>query len=415
LGICTKLGNCPFNWVDSLPDIFKTTALTIPEQEKTSTKFKFKPQLSGLRFCAVLFVVVYHFSFFLIGLKNWHYDLGSFIVFFFVLSSYLITRILLDAKRKAIGKGMPVWKVAVAFLTRRTLRIFPAYYLYLLILWLFPLEGHDLRQHPAYYFGYIYNVWIFITDSWGPYAVHLWTLAVEEQFYIIWPWIILFIPTKYLSRIFILMAASAVAFRIIFLTISPLKPVFPVLVLMPACIDSFAAGALLAYLHYTGKENNQWLKWVSFIAIPVWLLLILTNHHRIFIGLDRVFISLFAVTIIDIANRGYTGIAKIFLENRLVQYLSKISYGIYLYHLIATLFFWRIFEIAQHALVGSGYDLSSAGKIFASPYISFWIYFILAVGCATFSWYCVEQPFNNLKKLFDYVMPRKAKSLKPKA
>jgi peptidoglycan/LPS O-acetylase OafA/YrhL len=415
LGICTKLGNCPFNWVDSLPDIFKTTALTIPEQEKTSTKFKFKPQLSGLRFCAVLFVVVYHFSFFLIGLKNWHYDLGSFIVFFFVLSSYLITRILLDAKRKAIGKGMPVWKVAVAFLTRRTLRIFPAYYLYLLILWLFPLEGHDLRQHPAYYFGYIYNVWIFITDSWGPYAVHLWTLAVEEQFYIIWPWIILFIPTKYLSRIFILMAASAVAFRIIFLTISPLKPVFPVLVLMPACIDSFAAGALLAYLHYTGKENNQWLKWVSFIAIPVWLLLILTNHHRIFIGLDRVFISLFAVTIIDIANRGYTGIAKIFLENRLVQYLSKISYGIYLYHLIATLFFWRIFEIAQHALIGSGYDLSSAGKIFASPYISFWIYFILAVGCATFSWYCVEQPFNNLKKLFDYVMPRKAKSLKPKA
>lgn len=389
--------------------------MTIPEQEKTSTKFKFKPQLSGLRFCAVLFVVVYHFSFFLIGLKNWHYDLGSFIVFFFVLSSYLITRILLDAKRKAIGKGMPVWKVAVAFLTRRTLRIFPAYYLYLLVLWLFPSEGYDLRQHPAYYFGYIYNVWIFITNSWGPYAVHLWTLAVEEQFYIIWPWIILFIPTKHLSKVFMMMATSAVAFRIIFLTVSPMQPVFPMLVLMPACIDSFAAGALLAYLHYIGKENNRWLKWASFIAIPVWLLLILTNHHRIFIGLDRIFISLFSVTIIDIANRGYTGIAKMFLENRLVQYLSKISYGIYLYHLIATLFFWRIFAIVQHALIGSGYDLSAAGKIFASPYISFWIYFILAIGCATFSWYCVEQPFNNLKKLFDYVMPRKAKSLKPKA
>lgn len=389
--------------------------MTISEQEKPVTKFKFKPQLSGLRFCAVLFVVVYHFSVFLIGLKSWHYDLGSFIVFFFVLSSYLITRILIDAKRKAIGKGMPVWKVAVAFLTRRTLRIFPACYLYLLILWLFPLEGYDLRQHPGYYFGYIYNVWIFITSSWGPYAVHLWTLAVEEQFYIIWPWIILFIPTKHLFKVFLLMAVSAVAFRIIFITVYPYQPVFPMLVLMPSCIDSFAAGALLAYLHYTGRENNQWLKWASFIAIPVWILLILTNHHRSFIGLDRVFISLFAVTVIDIANRGYTGIAKLFLENRVVQYLSKISYGIYLYHLIATLFFWKLFEIAQHALIGSGYDLSSAGKIFASPYISFWIYFILAIGCATISWYCVEQPFNNLKKLFNYVMPRKAKSSKHKA
>ena len=187
------------------------------------------------------------------------------------------------------------------------------------------------------------------------------------------------------------------------------------LVLMPACIDSFAAGALLAYLHYTGKENNHWLKWASFIAIPVWVLLILTNHHRSFIGLDRVFISLFAVTVIDIANRGYTGIAKIFLENRLVQYLSKISYGIYLYHLIATLFFWKIFEIAQNILIRNGYDLSAVGKVFSSPYISFWIYFILAIGCATISWYCIEQPFNNLKKLFDYVIPRKAKSLKPKA
>jgi peptidoglycan/LPS O-acetylase OafA/YrhL len=389
--------------------------LTISEQEKPVTKFKFKPQLSGLRFCAVLFVVVYHFSVFLIGLKSWHYDLGSFIVFFFVLSSYLITRILLDAKRKAIGKGMPVWKVAVAFLTRRTLRIFPACYLYLLILWLFPLEGLDLRQHPGVYFGYIYNIWIFITNTWGPYAVHLWTLAVEEQFYILWPWIILFIRTKYLFKVFLLMAVSAVAFRMIFLTVSPYQPVFPMLVLMPACIDSFAAGALLAYLHYSGRENNQWLKWASLIAIPVWILLIITNHHRSFIGLDRIFISLFAVTIIDIANRGYTGIAKLFLENRLVQYLSKISYGIYLYHLIATLFFWKLFEISQHALVGIGYDLSSAGKIFASPYVSFWIYFVLAIGCATISWYCIEQPFNNLKKLFDYVMPKKAKSSKHKA
>lgn len=382
--------------------------MSIAEVEKPFTKFTFKPQLSGLRFCAVLFVVVYHFSIFLIGLKSWHYDLGSFIVFFFVLSSYLVTRILLDAKRKAFGKGMPVWKVAVAFLTRRTLRIFPAYYLYLVILWIFPLEGADLRQHPVFYFAYIYNVWIFITSNWGPYAVHLWTLAVEEQFYIIWPWIILLIPTRHLFKVFGLMVIAAIAFRVIFLTVSPGQPVFPMLVLMPACLDSFGAGALLAYLHYSGRENNRWLKWVSFIAIPIWLLLILTSHYRSLVGLDRLFISLYTVTVIDTANRGYTGFIKKFLENRVVQYLSKISYGIYLYHLIATLFFWKIFDAVQRYLVPRGFDLSGAGKVLSSPFISFWIYFLLAIGCASVSWYFVEQPFNNLKKLFDYVRKPKA-------
>jgi peptidoglycan/LPS O-acetylase OafA/YrhL len=63
--------------------------------------------------------------------------------------------------------------------------------------------------------------------------------------------------------------------------------------------------------------------------------------------------------------------------------------------------------VVQRSLSARGYDLSLAGKWLASPYISFWIYFILAVLCATISWYGVEQPFNNLKKLFDYVMPKK--------
>ena len=384
-------------------------------------KFKFKPQLSGLRFCAVLFVVVYHFSFFLMNLKTWHYDLGSFIIFFFVLSSYLITRILLDAKQKALDRAMPVWKVAVAFLTRRTLRIFPAYYLYLFILLLFPLESLDLRQHPGYYFGYLYNIRIFLTHDWGPYAVHLWTLAVEEQFYIIWPWIILFIPTRHLVKVFAVMVFGGILFRMAMMTFYPALPVFPMLVLMPACMDCFAAGALLAYLHYKGRENNQWIKWGALIALPVWILLIFTNHRRTFIGFDRVFISFFTILVIDVANRGYTGITKKFLENGIVQYLSKISYGIYLYHLIATLFFWKMFDQVQRSLSEWGYDLSSAGKWLASPYISFWIYFILAVLCATISWYCVEQPFNNLKKLFDYVMPKKretdshaAKEISPK-
>ncbi len=358
----------------------------------------------------MFFVVVYHFSVFLTGLKEWRYDLGSLIVYFFVLSSYLITRILLDAKSKADQSGTAYWKVALAFLSRRTLRIFPAYYLYLLILMLFVVEGSDVRAHAGVYFAYLYNVRIFITHSWQPYTVHLWTLAVEEQFYIIWPWIILFVPAKILPRVLVLLIVGGVGFRVAMLTFAPQVPQFPMLVLAPACVDAFAAGALLAVFHNLGKENNQWLKWASILAIPFWILLIVTNHRRSFLGLDRVFIELFAVTVIDIANRGYRGWLGKFIESRIVQYLSKISYGIYLYHLIATLFFWNFFDVLQRTLNARGYNLASTAKFLASPYISFWIYFGVAVGCATISWFLIEKPFNRLKKLFQYVQSPKKKN-----
>lgn len=385
----------------------------VMEQERPKARFKFKPQLSGLRFCGVFFVVIYHYSGFMLGLRHHDYDLGSFIVFFFVLSSYLITRILLDAKQKASDEGMPAWKIAIAFLSRRTLRIFPAYYLYLFILILIPVVGLEIREHPGYFFGYLYNYWIYLSDKTGNYTFHLWTLAVEEQFYLVWPWIILFIPNRHLLKVFGLMVLIAVAFRVIFITVAFRPDMFSILILTPGCLDSFGAGAILAYLHFYGKEKNQWLKWTCLAVIPVWAVLIATQylHFRSFYALDRVFVSLFTVLTIDVANRGYTGITKKFLENHVVQYLSKISYGIYLYHMIATLFFWKTFEYFQPRLIREGYDLSILGKWLASPFVSFWLYFLLAIGCATISWYCLEQPFNNIRKLFAYVKPRMKKGM----
>lgn len=343
-----------------------------------------------------MFVAVYHFSTTLTGFRR-IYDLGSLIVFFFVLSSYLLTRILLDDKQVAEARGKSMRKVALTFLTRRTFRIFPAYYLYLVILMLFPLQGADLRQHPAVYFGYVYNIWVYISHNWGPYAIHLWTLAVEEQFYLFWPWVILFIPTRHLPKIFALMAFCGIAFRFGFQYFAPQIERFSVLVQTPACLDSFAAGALLAYFHYKGKNISGWLKRIALISLPIWIFLICTNHQAVFIGLDRSFVSLFTIIVIQISNRGFRGFMKIFLENSLVQHLSKISYGIYLYHLIAALFFWKIYGVIQRSLAESGYDFKFSLKWLDSPYISFWIYFVIAVLCANISWYLVEQPFNRLR------------------
>ncbi|HVY75007.1 MAG TPA: acyltransferase [Puia sp.] len=372
--------------------------------ETPSAGLKYQPQLSGLRFCAVLFVVAYHFSYRLTNLK-YYYDLGSFIVFFFVLSSYLITRILLNAKQKAIGTGLSRGKVAGAFLIRRTLRIFPAYYVYLLILLLLPLEGYEVRQHPGIFFSYFSNVWLYITKSWGPFTVHLWTLAVEEQFYVLCPWLLLFIPDRHLPKAFGTLIIIGAAFRYISYArmTDPNTEVFPMLVLLPACIDCFAAGALLAYYHNWGYTQARWLQWIWVAVIPIWFLLILGHHGSLFLALDRIFISLFAVTIIDTANRGYKGLVRLFLENRIIQYLSMISYGIYLYHLLMPALFWKFLGWLQTNFTGM--NLSKISSLMDSGFISFPVSMIMAVGCATISWYCLEQPIDRLRKRIFYVKP----------
>lgn len=378
---------------------------TIIEREG---ELKFKPQLSGLRFLSLFFMILYHYSTFLIGV-NKHYYLGGFIIFFFVLSSYLITRILLIAKQKAGDRQFSRRKVAVNFLFRRMLRIFPAYYFYLLIVILVPVAGQVVRQHPVIYFTYLGNVWIFITQAWEPYTAHLWTLAVEEQFYIFWPWIILFIPVKHLPKVFISLICFGMGFRILYFTFHPQGGYFPLLVLTPACIDCFAAGALLGYYHQLGKINNRWLKWVLLAAVPIWLYLGINKHFRIFAGLDRVFISLLSITLIDKANRGFTGLSKKILENRVIQYLSKISYGIYIYHIIVSYFFWIFYRWMQTNMIHLGLDLSFLGKWLGSPFVSFWIYLLLAIGLASISWFCLERPILRLNRLFEYVKPKSRK------
>ena len=337
------------------------------------------------------------------------FDLGVFIAFFFVLSSYLITRILLDAKRKAIDKGYGKWKVGVAFLIRRTLRIFPAYYLYLLLLIVLPFGSPEVRAHAGMFFGYLSNVLIYIQKTWGPLTGHLWTLAVEEQFYIFWPWLILFIPTRHLPKLFLFLIIAAVGFRVVEVGFMRdyIREIFPMLSLTPAALDSFAAGGFLAFAHYNGyTQRSKWLDGLVLVILPVWVLLVVTNHRRTFIAVDRLFVSVYAVAILHKAHRGYHGFFGRLLANPVIQYLSKISYGIYLYHMLAAVFFWKLFGRISDYFLSKGNDLTPLRHTLESPYINFWFNLLFAIALASLSWYLVEHPFNKAKKLFAYVQGR---------
>lgn len=106
---------------------------------------------------------------------------------FFVLSGYLITQILLTARINA--GGVNKLKIIKAFYIRRALRISPIYYLLIIIVIL--LKDQFVINHILYFITYTSNFLVFKTRSWVS-ITHTWSLSVEEQFYLIWPWVMIF-------------------------------------------------------------------------------------------------------------------------------------------------------------------------------------------------------------------------------
>ena len=155
--------------------------------------------LDGVRAIAILLVIAHHAVAFVgegstgleravgaIAREGW---IG--VDLFLVLSGYLITGILLKTKS---SKGY-----YRRFMMRRVLRIFPAYYVFVVVFFillprLFP-DHPDLAMLPgqqAWYWSYLANVRIFLNGHWSAlYVEHAWSLAIEEQFYLLWPWIVL--------------------------------------------------------------------------------------------------------------------------------------------------------------------------------------------------------------------------------
>ena len=150
----------------------------VPMQRETPRK----EQLDGLRAFAILPVLYTHFW----NDDNWLGSAGVFL--FFVLSGYLITGILLRSRTKP--------SALQNFYIRRFLRIAPIYYVTLGLACLIHLPG--IRQTFLWHFFYLSNVLFTLKNSWTSpwYTAHLWTLSVEEQFYLVWPFLILFLPSK---------------------------------------------------------------------------------------------------------------------------------------------------------------------------------------------------------------------------
>ncbi|MBI1781730.1 MAG: acyltransferase [Sphingobacteriales bacterium] len=345
------------------------------------------PQLDSLRAIAVILVIISHW-FTHEQILNRYTSNGILgVTLFFVLSGFLITGILMRSKQQ-VESGASIRAAFKVFYIRRALRIFPVYYLLLILLLIFNLS--DIRDNFWWHFFYASNFYFWLKEAFGGSLSHLWSLSVEEQFYICWPAILLFSPRKYLPTILVSGIILSVLFRYQITTDQNELG----RILMPGSLDSFCIGGLLAYGRlYHNKWYQQYVKYRSLFVLFSFLLLILV-HTPFFNNAGKYFyvsfyfllISVaFGIQIDRVADTVNTPVISVILNNRVLLYIGKISYGVYLFHnFIPYLYSINLPSFLQPA----------------SMYIAQAVRFVLLIGLASSSWYLFERPILRLKDKF---------------
>jgi peptidoglycan/LPS O-acetylase OafA/YrhL len=345
---------------------------------------RYLKQIDGLRAFAVIGVIIHHwttvstnFSFLM--------HLGAFGVdLFFVISGFLITTILIKEK----NNGKKIIENIKIFYIRRSLRIFPIYYIFLILIFIF--NWTEIKPNALSLLGYYFNFDMYF-NGWAKfsYVQHLWSLSVEEQFYIFWPLIVFLFINKNNFYIFIpLLIVVSFVFCLSFLLFSPYKEVK---LFTPFAFMSLFLGSLLSYI----KDRNIKVPYSSifiivFLSIFLLLKLDLIPHFygKNIIGYLIPFPSLMFFLLVNKAADGYKGVAKVILENNFLCFIGKISYGLYIYHMIIPHLF---------------FDNISYINIFYNTLILFVI--------ALSSWYLIENPINKLKNRFSYKESKDLKKL----
>ncbi len=292
---------------------------------------KYVPELDGIRAFAVLPVLLFH-------LKVPGFGLGwGGVQLFFVLSGYLITGILLESK--------PQPHFFRNFYVRRSLRIFPIYYALLLAILAVAVARSLPFDDAAWFFTYLQNYRLGL-DNFGPRFPllfnHTWSLAVEEQFYLLWPLATWLLSRRRLGQLAVALVVVGAVARLLFVALGARQSlIFTPLV---SQVDALGAGASLAILRRSGVERGTLIR-LSTLALGLGGAYIV--GFLAWRGVD-VFYAEWARTALDtllwsalaLASAGAVGLTiclpgtplGALLRQRPLVYIGRISYGLYLYH-----------------------------------------------------------------------------------
>jgi peptidoglycan/LPS O-acetylase OafA/YrhL len=347
-------------------------------------------QLDGLRAAAIAAVLIDHWS---NGAMIRILPLGLLGVrLFFVISGFLITGILLRTRAEAeAGKHSKAygWR---HFYIRRALRIFPIYYLTVAICAVFGPQS--VRDSVGWHLLYASNFYVAKLGAWPPLVGHFWSLAIEEQFYLVWPWLILFFPRKLLPWTMGFIVLLAPAYRLIALRLGFNQ--LAVFVATPSAFDSLGLGAILALCDYQPSLKRAKLRWVNpvFGAAIVCLMFLLLLQKMNVLDTARKVSWYFAASLIFfcVVDRAATGMRNVVgrvLGSSVLVWIGKVSYGVYMYHPLINALINRIAQPASHVSYAF-----AAGTIAAKAVATF--------AAAALSWYLIESPLLGLKRHFTY-------------
>jgi len=271
-------------------------------------------QLDGLRALAVTLVMAFHF---IPGIDRIA-PLGSIGVrLFFVISGFLITRMLVTARLEPRGDALRV------FYLRRSLRIFPLFYLVLALAAMINIG--PVRGTFGWHVSYLTNAYLFDRGAWHGSISHLWSLAVEEQFYLLWPFIVWWVPERQLPRVITAMICLAPLSRLA--VGGPMSSVLPT-----SCLDSLGAGALLA-LPSTRHAITTAGRTLGAASLGGALALRYAGNMSVPVEVTLDFgVALTSAWLVGATARGMGGRVGAALERPAVVYVGTISYGLYLFH-----------------------------------------------------------------------------------
>jgi peptidoglycan/LPS O-acetylase OafA/YrhL len=361
--------------------------------------------LDGLRAIAVGLVLVMHKTDF--GTSS---RMGFFGVWlFFLLSGYLITGQLYDARRRVESGLSKSFSELMMFWYRRAFRIFPAYYTILVIIsCYYLLSGRELHG-TLYYVFHLSNFYLSSNmEQFHTTWAHFWSLAVEEQFYVLFAPLLLFTPARHAVKVCLaLMVASAI--QRIFLTSEDIEP-FRIYIDSLVNFGLLAAGGLL----YLVSERATVLMSNARLnrGLPGWMAL------SVYLGLSVSTTSLLAtdpallqisyafgcgVGLFVLANvtSGQSNSLVNLLEWPSISLLGRLSYSIYLINDYVPS------DIPQRILtLAARWGAGDAGQrmLETYPYLSILLSilgvllcFVIVVGAAFISWTFVERPALALR------------------
>ncbi len=326
------------------------------------------------------------------------------VVFFFVLSGFLITFLLLKEKQEnnsiAIGK----------FYLRRALRIWPLYYLIFLLgffvlpyLEIFSVPEQDVFFHQNFwgnlilYAFFMPNLAFSIYTTAVPNIGQSWSIGVEEQFYLLWP--LLIRKSKNVLRSILWIAGIIIALKGVLLFSFPFIQLEAIVVikkfLAMSKLECMALGGFGAYVFFNKKEAilqvifKPLAQVLAVVMIPILIYFMPT-------ALEDVLHLLFSISfLIIILNAAGNEKSFFRFENRILQYLGRISYGFYMFHVMCIVF--TIHTLDNY--IGLNNDITTPQHI-----LLYGISFLLTVAVSSLSYHIFEKAFIRLKD--KYAQPK---------